>query len=102
MHSESPNLSDIPDAVRLRPAALTGTITAVDAKSYAHRLLMAAALADVPTRIRCRTRSADILATVRVMRALGRRLRTWERRFSSGRSGCASQRRAFAPKTSMR
>lgn len=71
MHSESPNLSDIPDAVRLRPAALTGTITAVDAKSYAHRLLMAAALADVPTRIRCRTRSADILATVRVMRALG-------------------------------
>lgn len=71
MHSESPNLSDIPDAVRLRPAALSGTITAVDAKSYAHRLLMAAALADVPTRIRCRTRSADILATVRVMRALG-------------------------------
>lgn len=71
MHSESPNLSDIPDAVRLRSAALTGTITAVDAKSYAHRLLMAAALADVPTRIRCRTRSADILATVRVMRALG-------------------------------
>ena len=71
MHSESPNLSDIPDAVRLRPAALTGTIPAVDAKSYAHRLLMAAALADVPTRIRCRTRSADILATVRVMRALG-------------------------------
>lgn len=71
MHSESPNLSDIPDAIRLRPAALTGTIPAVDAKSYAHRLLMAAALADVPTRIRCRTRSADILATVRVMRALG-------------------------------
>lgn len=74
MHSESPNLPETtmtPECVRLHPAALTGTIPAVDAKSYAHRLLMAAALADVPTRIRCRTRSADILATVRVMRALG-------------------------------
>lgn len=74
MHSESPNLPETPmtpECVRLHPAALTGTIPAVDAKSYAHRLLMAAALADIPTRIRCRTRSADILATVRVMRALG-------------------------------
>ncbi len=71
MHFESPNLSEIPETVHLHSAALAGTIPAVDAKSYAHRLLMAAALADVPTRIRCRTRSADILATVRVMRALG-------------------------------
>ena len=57
MHSESPNLPETPmtpECVRLHPAALTGTIPAVDAKSYAHRLLMAAALADVPTRIRCR------------------------------------------------
>ena len=50
---------------------LRGTLPAIASKSYAHRLLMAAALSDGPTEVRCATRSADILATVRVLTALG-------------------------------
>ena len=53
------------------PSPLAGTIEAIASKSQAHRLLICAALADRPTRIRCATLSADIQATASCMRALG-------------------------------
>lgn len=60
--------------VTLQPMTLAGAVPAIASKSFAHRLLMAAALADRPTVVRCTTRSEDILATVRVLRALGARI----------------------------
>ena len=50
---------------------VSGTIDAIASKSHVHRLLMAAALSDSPTVIRCRTTSADIEATRNVLAALG-------------------------------
>jgi len=53
------------------PSVLSGEIEAIASKSQAHRLLICAALADAPTRIRCSTLSADIEATAACLRALG-------------------------------
>jgi 3-phosphoshikimate 1-carboxyvinyltransferase len=53
---------------------LQGEIPAVSSKSYAHRLLIAAALSDGPTEVACRTVSEDILATAGVLNALGAKI----------------------------
>ena len=53
------------------PGKLAGTIPAIPSKSAAHRLLIAAALADGPTEIACPSVSQDILATARCLAALG-------------------------------
>ena len=58
----------------IHPSALSGSIEAIASKSQAHRLLICAALADGPTRIRCATLSADIEATAACMRALGAKI----------------------------
>jgi len=50
---------------------LRGTVPAIASKSHAHRLLICAALADGPTRIRCTTTNADIDATAACLRSLG-------------------------------
>ncbi len=55
----------------LSPSRLKGTLPAIPSKSYAHRLLLAAALADAPTQIFCATTSEDIDATVGCLRSLG-------------------------------
>ena len=55
----------------IHSANLKGVIPAIASKSFAHRLLIAAALADQPTVVHCPLRSEDILATVRVLSALG-------------------------------
>lgn len=55
----------------VQKGCLSGEIPAIASKSYAHRLLMAAALADRPTTVRCATVSDDILATARVLTAMG-------------------------------
>ena len=55
----------------IHPVPLAGTLPAIASKSQAHRLLICAALADRPTRIRCATLSADIRATAACLRALG-------------------------------
>ena len=55
----------------IHSADLKGVIPAIASKSFAHRLLIAAALADQPTVVHCPLRSEDILATVRVLSALG-------------------------------
>ena len=55
----------------IHSADLKGVIPAIASKSFAHRLLIASALADQPTVVHCPLRSEDILATVRVLKALG-------------------------------
>ncbi len=50
---------------------VSGELEAIASKSHVHRLLMAAALADAPTRILCASSSADIEATMRVLTGLG-------------------------------
>lgn len=50
-------------------------VQAVSSKSDVHRLLICAALADALTTICCPDRNADILATVRVLSALGAEIR---------------------------
>ncbi len=55
---------------RIAPGKLTGSIVAIPSKSQAHRLLIAAALADEPTLLRCDPVSEDILATARCLQAL--------------------------------
>ena len=50
---------------------LSGKIPAISSKSYAHRLLIAAALVDRPTTVRCATVSEDILTASRVLKAMG-------------------------------
>jgi 3-phosphoshikimate 1-carboxyvinyltransferase len=48
-----------------------GCVDAVASKSYAHRLIICAALADSPTKIICNTTSQDIEATLACVGALG-------------------------------
>lgn len=57
--------------VKLSPSALSGTVSAISSKSDAHRILIAAALADAPTEVRCNVLSADIRATADCLCALG-------------------------------
>ncbi|MBS5450102.1 MAG: 3-phosphoshikimate 1-carboxyvinyltransferase [Coriobacteriia bacterium] len=53
------------------PRPLSGEVPAIASKSAAHRMLVAAALADAPTEVRCATTSRDIEATCRCLGALG-------------------------------
>lgn len=57
--------------VMIQPSALSGTVSAISSKSDAHRILIAAALADAPTEVRCNVLSADIRATADCLCALG-------------------------------
>ena len=56
---------------KITPATLAGSVTAIPSKSFAHRLLIAAALADGDCRIFCPGTSDDIEATVSCLSALG-------------------------------
>ena len=55
----------------LPPGHRSGSVLLPSSKSMAHRLLIAAAFAAHPVRIRCRGTSADIEATARCLSALG-------------------------------
>ena len=57
--------------VTVRPSAVTGTVRAIHSKSFAHRQLICAALAESETKISCRVISEDIRATMRCLMALG-------------------------------
>ena len=57
--------------VTVLPGSLAGSVPAVASKSYAHRLLICAALSRTPSLVACRTASADIRATAGCLRALG-------------------------------
>ena len=60
--------------IKITPSVLSGTVSAVASKSYAHRAIIAAALADSPTEIILNTTSQDIEATVNCIIALGGRV----------------------------
>ena len=55
-------------------SVLKGTVRAIASKSYAHRALIAAALADVDTKVICEETSDDILATISCLKSLGARI----------------------------
>lgn len=57
--------------VKITPHPLSGTVSAISSKSDVHRLLIAAALSDKPTIIKCNSRSKDIEATVSCLNSLG-------------------------------
>lgn len=60
--------------VRIRPQKLAGTVPAISSKSDAHRILIAAALADAPTEVHCNVLSEDIRATAECLCALGAKI----------------------------
>ncbi len=72
--------------VRIRPHALAGAVTPPPSKSMAHRLLLAAALADGVSTVKNVALSQDIEATLRCMAALGA---SWERTDKSTRLDAA-------------
>lgn len=57
--------------VTVYPGTLAGQVPAIASKSYAHRLLVLAALADATTDLDCPSTSADIMATASCLRSLG-------------------------------
>ncbi|MBE6032972.1 MAG: 3-phosphoshikimate 1-carboxyvinyltransferase [Firmicutes bacterium] len=57
--------------IQLNPRALKGTIPAIPSKSDAHRLMICAALADKPTRLKLSFLSKDMEATLDCLQALG-------------------------------
>lgn len=59
----------------ITPSPLAGTVRVPASKSAAHRLLIAAALADGPTRIAISAMNRDIEATIDCLRALGADIR---------------------------
>lgn len=56
------------------PRPLSGSVRAIASKSVAHRLIIAAALANGTTDVLCNTTCADIDATIRCLTALGARI----------------------------
>lgn len=57
--------------ITIKPHKLRGEITVIPSKSQAHRLLICAAFADQPTKLRCADTNRDIEATADCLRALG-------------------------------
>lgn len=57
--------------IMIKPSKLTGHIDAIASKSYAHRYLICAALADKPTEIKINNFSDDIDTTINCLKALG-------------------------------
>lgn len=58
----------------IHPHKLKGTIEIPSSKSYAHRLLIAAALSDAPTEVRMNALNNDIVATADCLRTLGAKI----------------------------
>lgn len=57
--------------IRITPHNLNGSVEIISSKTYAHRLLIAAALADKPTKVYVNTVSEDVAATVQCINSLG-------------------------------
>ena len=58
----------------VHPHLLRGRVEIPSSKSYAHRLLIAAALSDAPTEVRMNALNNDIIATADCLRALGAKI----------------------------
>lgn len=59
------------ERIAVKPAPLAGTVEAIPSKSFAHRILLCAALCGGETVVSGLYPSEDVLATVRCIRALG-------------------------------
>lgn len=57
--------------ITVQPSVIKGDVRAIPSKSFAHRQLICAALADKETKISCSSLSEDISATIRCLEALG-------------------------------
>lgn len=57
--------------MKILPSKLKGEINIIASKSYAHRLLICAALSDSPTRIKITSLNDDIRATIKALSAFG-------------------------------
>ena len=68
--------------VNIKNADLFGTVKAIASKSFAHRLLICAALSDTESEVICAESSDDIEATVRCLNALGARISRTQDGFS--------------------
>ena len=62
----------------IEPRPLSGSVSIPCSKSFAHRLLIAAALADAPTEVEINALNADIIATAECLRALGAEIQRTE------------------------
>ena len=60
--------------VRLESARLKGEVGIIISKSYAHRALIMAALADKPTRIKGKSAAKDVIATIGCLEGLGAKI----------------------------
>lgn len=58
----------------IHPRKLRGQVEIPSSKSYAHRLLIAAALSDAPVEVRMNALNNDIIATADCLRALGAKI----------------------------
>lgn len=58
----------------ITPSQLKGEIKAINSKSQAHRLLIASALSDKKTIIKCETLSEDIIATANCLNNMGAKI----------------------------
>ena len=58
----------------INPKPLSGTVPAIPSKSMAHRIIIAAALANGVTRVACDSSCEDMNATIRCLAALGARI----------------------------
>lgn len=61
--------------LQISPAPLTGAVKAIASKSYMHRALICASLADKPTVLHCPESNRDIRATAGCLSALGAEIR---------------------------
>jgi 3-phosphoshikimate 1-carboxyvinyltransferase len=57
--------------IQISPSTLVGTLSAISSKSDAHRTMIAAALAETPTKIRLNVFSKDMEATANCIKAFG-------------------------------
>lgn len=57
--------------ITVTPGTFCGNVEAISSKSFAHRIIMAAALSNKPTKINLNTYSEDINATLNCITALG-------------------------------
>ena len=60
--------------IKVNGRGLGGSVRAIPSKSQAHRLLICAALADKPGKIRCPAVNEDIIATARCLSSLGAKI----------------------------
>ena len=64
--------------VKITPLKLCGRVDAIASKSFAHRIMLAAALADKPTKIYLNTTSEDIEATKNCLISMGAKIEEGE------------------------